>query len=318
MDAARPDRRADGGRDGDGRDLGLPGFRRRLLHAALREGAAASLAENHPDRPLYGALLETSPAPSAAPRFRSWRSPSASGLFSPGKPIGCGGGSFPERADLSWIAATMAFAPLLVSMQFTTVTTLFPVNLPVTPRPRGPALASAWGGRRGAAGLVPRRLSHGRRRPGLGIRRGGRRRECGAASGPSPLALRRRGRARRRRRLCGVSPLRRHRQPAETGCRRPDRRIRRPPLERAVAVALGTLVHPPRRLRPGGLGDPLRRRLPSTWIAVFAGALIALGAALTASLRARRAAAAGPPLRRPPSGRGRGSRASSFCPAAPR
>ena len=110
---------------------GFPVFDDAYVVTTLREGPASDFAFKHPDRPLYGSLLETAAATfgrSATPyvllsvavwmllawqTHRLWRR------------------LFPEDADLSLVAAALVFAPVLVKIQFTTVTTMFPVTLPV-------------------------------------------------------------------------------------------------------------------------------------------------------------------------------------------
>ena len=110
---------------------GFPVFDDAYVVTTLREGPPSDFAIMHRDRPLYGSLLQTAATAfgrSATPyvllsvamwmllawqTHRLWRR------------------LFPEDADLSLVAAAIVFAPVLVKIQFTTVTTMFPVTLPV-------------------------------------------------------------------------------------------------------------------------------------------------------------------------------------------
>ena len=188
---------------------------------------------------------------------------------------------FPERADLSWIAATMAFAPLLVRTQFTTVTTLFPVNLPVTLvlagllwllREEGDGALRDWSL---AASLTAAAVLISE----YGV-------AAAAASAALLLGLRR-PRSAAAVALGAAAGYVAFRLFADIGSR--------PKLDAAGRIA-EFVGHPWSALSLwlsglwytllGAYGETISEihfdeDSPSTWIAVFAGALIALGAALT-------------------------------------
>ena len=111
---------------------GYPVFDDAYYLMALREGAARDFVAQHRDRPVYGALLQAAantfgraeaPCVALAVGFWALLAWQTHRLW---KHL------FPEQAELSPLAAALAFAPLLVEIQFTTVTTVFPVILPVT------------------------------------------------------------------------------------------------------------------------------------------------------------------------------------------
>src|SRR5262245_26619608 len=91
---------------------GFPVFDDAYLLRALREGSVGDLAAHHPDRPLYGALIEV-----AARTFGRAETPYV--ILA----VGCWAllawqvhrlwrRLFPERAELSVLAAALAASPL--------------------------------------------------------------------------------------------------------------------------------------------------------------------------------------------------------------
>lgn len=111
---------------------GFPVFDDAYYLMSLREQAADGLAAQHRDRPVYGALLQAAaltfgraeaPCVALAVGFWALLAWQTHRLW---KRL------FPEQADLSALAAALVFASPLIEIQFTTVTTVFPVILPVT------------------------------------------------------------------------------------------------------------------------------------------------------------------------------------------
>ena len=111
---------------------GYPVFDDAYYLMALREGAAGDLAAQHRDRPVYGALLQAAaltfgraeaPCVALAVGFWALLAWQTHRLW---KRL------FPEQAEIALLAAALAFSPLLVEIQFTTVTTILPITLPVT------------------------------------------------------------------------------------------------------------------------------------------------------------------------------------------
>lgn len=98
----------------------------------LRETGVGSLAEAHPARPIYGILLEgvaglvglhRAPYVGIGIAFwalLAWQTNRLSRRL------------FPQQTTFGALAALLILAPILVSTQYTTVTTLIPANLPVS------------------------------------------------------------------------------------------------------------------------------------------------------------------------------------------
>ena len=110
---------------------GFPVFDDAYYLMALREGFVGDLPANHLDRPVYGALLEGSArlfrrnaAVYAALAAACW-------LLLAWQTHRLWRRLFPGREDLSLVAAALVFSPLLVDLQYTTLTTILPVTLPV-------------------------------------------------------------------------------------------------------------------------------------------------------------------------------------------
>ena len=98
----------------------------------LRELGPSSIAADHPDRPAYGlllqgigALLGLSRAPYVAVGLASW-------LLLAWQTGRLWRRTFRERPELAPIPALLVLSPILVDTQFTTVTTVIPVQLPVS------------------------------------------------------------------------------------------------------------------------------------------------------------------------------------------
>ena len=110
---------------------GFPVFDDAYYLMALREGYVGDLPAKHLDRPVYGALLE-----GAARLFRRTEAvyvafSAACWLLLAWQTHRLSRRLLPEKADLSLVAAAFVLSPLLVRVQFTTLTTTFPVTIPV-------------------------------------------------------------------------------------------------------------------------------------------------------------------------------------------
>lgn len=111
---------------------GFPVYDDAYLVQFLREAGAGSIAADHPDRPLYGLVLQSlamafgrNPIPYILIGLASWAllawqtSRLAEKLF-------------PEEPVPGALAALLVLAPILVETQYTTVTTSIPVMWPVS------------------------------------------------------------------------------------------------------------------------------------------------------------------------------------------
>ena len=222
MDPARPDRRADGGRDGDGRHLGLPRFRRRLLpHVAPRAGP-------RPTSPRSIRIVRSTALCSRASALTFGRAEAPCVALAVGfwallawqthrlwKRL------FPEHADLSVLAAALVFASPLVEIQFTTVTTVFPVTLPVT-LCLAAVLFLVREGQNEMRDWAIAAVSHRPRGARVRIRHRGRRGERRPPARSPPLPLGNGDRARCRPGIPGVSAFRGHQRPAKSRRGRAD------------------------------------------------------------------------------------------------
>jgi len=110
---------------------GFPVFDDAYLVQFLRELGPKAIIPDHPDRPLYGWLMQSlatafglARAPYIAVGVAVWAllAWQATRLWAR---------VFPEEASLRFVAALLVLSPTLVETQFTTLTTTIPVNLPV-------------------------------------------------------------------------------------------------------------------------------------------------------------------------------------------
>ena len=99
----------------------------------LREASPEkALAAAHPNRPLYGQMLRPSAALFGLHPLPYAGLKSFSGLAWPGRPRGSRSASSRGFCGAPLLAVLLVLSPMLVKIQYTTVTSLLPVNLPVS------------------------------------------------------------------------------------------------------------------------------------------------------------------------------------------